>query len=125
MEVLVARSQGQRASRKQEARIAESVGGRVTSGSGNTDFATQKGDVRKQFELRIEGKTTKARSFILSLDTWQKIQYEAGAAGETPVMQIEFQGAMGMNRKLAVIDWAMFEHYLRVVRDFDKACEGD
>lgn len=104
----MARSQGQRASKKQEERVARDVGGRPTNGSGNTDFASQKGDVRKQFDLRIEAKTTSARSYTLSLDTWQKIQGEAAVAGEMPAMQVEFQGPMGMNRKLAVIDWHWF-----------------
>lgn len=104
----MARSQGQRASHRQEERVARDVGGRMTSGSGNTDFPTQKGDVRKQFQLRIEAKTTGYSTYTLKRDDWMKIQQQAAMGGEMPAMQIEFQGQLGHNKKLAVIDWAWF-----------------
>lgn len=106
----MARSQGQRASRKQEARVAQALGGRTTAGSGAVASPSQKGDVRVQGKLRVECKTTAQKSYALTRETWKKIQAEAGMFGETPVMQVEFQGQAGMNTKLAVLDWYTFEH---------------
>jgi hypothetical protein len=108
----MARSQGQRASQRQEKRLARSLGGRVTPASGATGAASAKGDVRVQGQVRAECKTTLARSYSLKLDEWRKIQHEAAVSGEMPVMQIEFQGTGGMNKKLAVIDWFSFEQLL-------------
>jgi hypothetical protein len=78
-----------------------------------------KGDVRAAGEVRAECKTTSAKSYSLKLDEWTKIQSEALGGGEVPVMQVEFQGAAGQNTKLAVIAWADFEHFRRVVRETD------
>lgn len=105
----MARSPEQRASRLQERRAAKSLGGHTTSASGATDSPSQKGDVRKQGQLRLECKTTSQRSYSLKRADWQKIVSQAGMFGEMPVMQIEFQGEGGFNTKLAVIDWNWFE----------------
>lgn len=102
----MARSFGQRASRRQEKRAAVSIGGRTTTASGSTDSPSQKGDVRRQFDVRVECKTTEKRSFGLKLSDWQKIKAQAAVAGEEPIMQVEFQGGFGQNTKLAVIDWS-------------------
>lgn len=101
------KSEGQRKSRLQENRIAEDIGGRRQKASGATDFA--KGDVRKQGEIRVEAKTTGARTFILKLSDVNKIREEALLGGaEEWAMQVEFQGQMGANRKLAIVDWNRF-----------------
>jgi len=102
----VAKSYGQRRSKLQENRIAADVGGRRQSGSGSSDFA--KGDVRKQGDLRVEAKTTSSKSYALKASEIAKINGEAAMAGEDWAMQIEFQGQMGRNRKVAVIDWQTF-----------------
>ena len=57
-------------------------------------------------ELRVEAKTTQAKSFILKLSDINKIREEAMLGGmEGWAMQVEFQGQMGVNRKVAIIDW--------------------
>lgn len=97
------RTMGQRKSRLQENRVAKDLDGRRVKASGATDF--QKGDVRAK-GVRVECKTTSTGSYRLTLVEWRKIQKEAaGGFLDEPAMQIEFQGAMGQNRKLAVIDW--------------------
>lgn len=111
----MARSFGQRASQRQERRAAASLGGRVTPASGATGSPSAKGDVRVRGEIRAECKTTSAASYSLKLAEWRKIQSEAGAFGEAPVMQIEFQGQAGRNKKLAVIDW---EHFIELKEGF-------
>lgn len=98
------RSRGQIKSKMQERRAAEDLGGRVQKGSGSSDFA--KGDVRKAGDLRLECKTTSKKSYSLKLSDIQKIQLEALKGGlEDWAMQIEFQGQLGQNKKVAVIDW--------------------
>jgi hypothetical protein len=116
----VPRSFNQRVSRRQEGRLARSLGGNVTKASGATDSPSHKGDVRVQGEIRAEAKTTSRRSYTLSIDTWNKIRNEASQFGETPVMQIEFQGQAGFNTKLAVIEWHQFEYYLAAMREMNK-----
>jgi hypothetical protein len=101
------KSLSQKKSRLQERRAAEDLGGYVQKASGATDFA--KGDVRKPGDVRVECKTTSARSFSLKLDELIKIQGEALRGGaESAVMQVEFQGAQGLNKKYAVLPWAEF-----------------
>lgn len=79
------------------------MGGRVQPGSGAPEF--YKGDVHKRGELRIECKTTGARSFILKLTEIEKIKAEALRGGmEGWAMQVEYQTVSG-NKKFAVIDW--------------------
>jgi hypothetical protein len=99
----MARTIHQRRSQNQERRTAKDLGGRVQKGSGATGFA--KGDVRAALDVRAECKTTSAKSYSLKLAEWRKIQEEAHQGGESPVMQIEFQGAAGMHTKLAVLGW--------------------
>lgn len=97
----------QKRSMLQERRIAEDVGGREQPGSGSSWSA--KGDVRKMGELRVEAKTTSAKTFILKLRDILKIRDEALSGGmEDWAMQVEFQGELGRNRKVAVIDWDRF-----------------
>jgi hypothetical protein len=91
----------------QERRTAQDLGGFAHRGSGASDFG--KSDVRKPLDIRAECKTTSAKSYSLKLSDWEKITGEATRGGlEAPVMQVEFQGAAGMNKKLAVIDWYYF-----------------
>jgi hypothetical protein len=120
----VSRSIHQRRSSTQEQRTATDLGGRAQKGSGSTDFA--KSDVRAPLDVRAECKTTSARSYTLKISDWEKIQGEALRGGlEEPVMQIEFQGPAGINKKLAIIDWHTYLHYRRVVRELDKKLAGD
>lgn len=106
------RTINQRRSDRQEASVAKDLGGKVQAGSGAPDFS--KGDVRvrdsnEKIGMRVECKTTSHKSYSLELATFRKIQAEAISGGmEIPVMQIEFQGQMGMSKKLAVLDWGTF-----------------
>lgn len=101
------RSRGQHMSRRQERSVANDIGGRVQVASGATDFA--KGDVRAMGELRIECKTTSSGSYSLKKNDITKITTEALSGGlEDWAMQIEFQGQMGIHKKVAVIDWNTF-----------------
>lgn len=101
------RTHGQKMSRRQEASVAQDVNGYVQKASGATEFA--KGDVRSKGELRVECKTTGARSYTLKVDDITKIQSEALMGGfEDWAMQVEFQGQLGQYKKVAVIDWQTF-----------------
>ena len=118
----MAKSLNQRASRKQERRAAASIFGKTTPASGALASASYKGDVRKQFEDRIECKTTVHGSYSLKLAEWQKIQAEAGAFGEAPAMQIEFRSPGGFNTKLAILPWSTYV-YLRQSEHEVGACQ--
>lgn len=74
-------------SKKQEKELATRIGGRVTLASG---ALSMKGDVRKPGVVRIEAKTTKHRSFSVTMDMIQKIEDAALPHGEIPVIVVEF-----------------------------------
>lgn len=85
---------------KQEREIAALVRGRVTPRSGAGD---QKGDVRLKGVARIECKTTKHKSFSVTLDMIEKLEMEAALAGELPVFVIEFCDEQGRKIKDMVV----------------------
>lgn len=81
-----------RRSRKQEQSLTQRVKGMQVAGSGAGDV---KGDVRRKRLLRIEAKTTKNKSFSVTLDMIHKIE-QAGAAGaELPAIVVEFTDGFG------------------------------
>lgn len=67
--------------------MALRVGGKVTPGSGNGSI---KGDVRVRGVVRIEAKTTKHKSFSVTLDMIAKIEEAALPSNEVPVLVVEF-----------------------------------
>lgn len=71
----------------QEAEVAKRTGGRTVPGSGN---GYTKGDCRKRGVVRIECKTTSARSFSVTIDMLNKLETAAAIAGEFPVLVVEF-----------------------------------
>jgi Holliday junction resolvase len=85
-----------RRSRKQEREIAERLGGRRTAASGSKD---EKGDVRVKGVVRIEAKTTKHKSFSVTLDMIRQIEDAALVSGEMPVIAIEFNDGKGKRLK--------------------------
>lgn len=71
-----------------------------------------KGDVRVTGELRLECKTTSAKTYSLKVEELDKIKTEAITGGaEDWAMQVEFQRQIGPKR-YAVIDWDTYL-YLR------------
>jgi len=76
-----------RRSRKQERELATRLGGSRTLASGSGD---EKGDVRLRGVLRIEAKTTKHKSFSVTLDMIKQIEEAALSGGEMPVIVVEF-----------------------------------
>lgn len=72
---------------KQETEIAKLVNGRKTSASGAKH---EKGDVRLKGRARIECKTTKHKSFSVTMDMVERLEEEAALAGELPFFVIEF-----------------------------------
>ena len=74
-------------SKVQERELAHRVGGRTVIASGALDV---KGDVRKKRVMRIEAKTTQAKSFSVTLDMARKIEEAALATNELPVIVVEF-----------------------------------
>lgn len=85
-------SNSHRRAPKQEKALAKRFGGAVTPASGARDV---KGDVRVKKLLRIEAKTTKNKSFSVTLDMVQKIEQAAAMSGEMPAMVIEFNDGFG------------------------------
>lgn len=87
----------------QERRAAKDIGGQVQPGSGAPEF--YKGDVRNARKLRVECKTTSAKSYYLKLHDLEKIKAEALMGGDEGwAFQVEFQGVVG-GKRFAVIDW--------------------
>lgn len=90
-----------RRSRKQERELAERLGGRRTAASGSKD---EKGDVRVKGIVRIEAKTTKNKSFSVTLDMIRQIEEAALVSGEMPVIVIEFNDSCGNRiKEVAVV----------------------
>jgi hypothetical protein len=77
---------------KQEKQLALRVGGQVTPRSG---AGAVKGDVRVRKRLRLEAKTTKNKSFSVTLEMIEKIEDAACEGGELPILVIEFIDHLG------------------------------
>lgn len=75
-------------SQKQERRGARKYGGRVNSGSGNTDGF--KNDVTTD-DLSIEFKTTSHKSYNLRLDALRTAEKEAVRVGREALFGIDFR----------------------------------
>jgi hypothetical protein len=94
-----------RRSKEQEASTALRMGGRVTKQSGGGIF--EKGDVRVKSVVRVESKTTKNKSFSVTAQIIDKIETQALASGEVPVVDVEIDNA-GTPRSVYVVpQWAL------------------
>lgn len=82
-------SASHRRSPVQEQETADRLGGRVTKASGSGLF--EKGDVRVKGLARVECKTTKNSSFSVTDKIIDKIENQALAAGEIPVIEIDIR----------------------------------
>lgn len=71
----------------QEKETAEQLGGRKIRGSGR---GWRKADVEVPNLLRVECKTTQAKSFSVTRATFQKVEDAGILEGQYPVMDIEF-----------------------------------
>lgn len=86
---------------KMEKELATRIGGKLTPGSGNKSV---KGDVRLKRVVRIEAKTTKHKSFSVTLDMIEKIEDAALPTDELPVIVIEFNDGNGRKvKEVAVV----------------------
>lgn len=78
---------------KQEKEWQKSLkGAQLTPASGAREI---KGDVRVPRLLRLEAKTTKNKSFSVTLDMVRKIEEAALMSGELPAMIVEFNDGFG------------------------------
>lgn len=93
-------------SRHQEAAVAKRIGGTTTPASGARDV---KGDVQLKRVVRIECKTTAAKSFSVTREMLHKIDGAALSSGEVPAMAIEFVNKSGKPIGSVVImpEWAL------------------
>ncbi len=97
-------------SNKQEKRVAKEVGGKTVIASGS--LWGSKGDVRADDYL-IECKTTEKPYYVLSFDTWLKIEREAIKDGlRLPVMCID---TCNGKHRLAILSHIPSEDELKVV----------
>lgn len=78
--------------KKQEKELAKRLRGALTPASGAKD---EKGDVRVRRVARVECKTTKHKSFSVTLDMIQKIEEAALSTGEMPILLVEFINTQG------------------------------
>jgi Holliday junction resolvase len=110
------RLQGQHPSVKrskvQERETAKRIGGEVTRGSGNGAF--DKGDVKKRKLVRIENKTTKAKSFSVTAEIIDKIEEQALMSGTLPVVEVEIDNAGKPRRVYVLPTWALDDLLQRV-----------
>jgi hypothetical protein len=94
-------TQSHKRSKKQEKEIAKRVGGEVTLASGAFSV---KGDVRKKRVARIEAKTTKNKSFSVTMKMIDKIEEAALACNELPIIVVELgNGDKRTMRQVAVV----------------------
>lgn len=111
-----------RASRAQEQRGAEALGGRRTPGSGNGD---RKGDVRvsgtswrdPDHQL-VEFKRTDKRQITVKADDLDKVQREALSTGRTPVFGIELDG-----KNYVLEREGDYRERLEIIRDLQQRIE--
>lgn len=96
-------SESHRQSPKQEAAAAKRLGGNVTKASGSGIF--EKGDVRITGLARVECKTTKHSSFSVTDKIIDKIENQACATGEVPVIEIDIRN--GERGVYVVPKWAL------------------
>jgi hypothetical protein len=90
---------------KQEKELADRLGGKTTRGSGS---GNEKGDVRVPRLIRIEAKTTKHKSFSVTLDTIRKIEDVGLSHGEIPAMVVEFNDKGKKLGEVAIVPiWAL------------------
>lgn len=85
-----------------EKRAAKRLGGQVTPGSGNKEYA--KGDIRKT-QFVIESKATVKASMSVKQAWLAKVQKEALDAGKDPALIIQFVDAYGNTVKSG--SWVM------------------
>jgi len=97
------RSRGQRMAKKQETRLAQERGGRITIASGSTPHNPS--DVVEK-GYRFECKATDARQFVIKEEVLRKIAGEAISRGQVPVLQIEFASS---GELYAVLRWTDFQ----------------
>ncbi len=89
-------SNSHRRAKKQEKELAKATRGKLTPASGSREV---KGDVRVKGVTRIEAKTTKNKSFSVTLDMIDKIESAAIGSAEMPVLVIEFNDGNGRKIK--------------------------
>ncbi len=85
----MARTEGQKQSRKHEDRLAKLVNGKTVSGSGAP--WSHDGDVRAD-DVLIEHKYTTKKSFAVSRQLWDKLFKEAWKIGKVPVLGLHISG---------------------------------
>jgi hypothetical protein len=77
---------------KQEKSLALRLRGLTTAASGSREV---KGDVRVRRVLRLEAKTTKNKSFSVTLEMVRKIEEAAAGGAELPAIVVEFHDGFG------------------------------
>jgi hypothetical protein len=102
------RSEGQKQSKKHEARLAKLVDGKRNAGSGA--FWSRKGDVRTD-ELLIEHKWTGKTQFTVKAVELEKIVNEAILDSRTPVFGFHLNGNNYV--MLTEDDYLELHHYLQ------------
>ncbi len=95
----------QKRAKKQERETALRLGGQRTPASGSLDI---KGDVRVTRKARIECKTTKFKSFAVTLDMVRKIEEAAIVSDELPVILVEFNSNGKPIAEIAIVpSWVL------------------
>lgn len=99
-------SNSHRRSKRQEASLAKTLGGKRTPASGS---GAVKGDVRVKGVVRIEAKTTKNASFAVTRKMIDAIETAAVGAAEMPVIIVEFHDGFGKDlQSVAIVPmWAL------------------
>ena len=98
---------------KQEKELAEEIGGRTVKGSG---CGQEKGDVRLPGVARVECKTTRNRSYGVSVDTLRKLEDAAMPSGEIPFLEVELDNQGNPTSFVVLPRWA-FETLMGEARD--------
>lgn len=84
---------------KQEAELAERLGGKIVKGSG---CGFEKGDVRVRNKILLEAKCTSNKSFSITQEILDKIEDAACGNGELPVIEVEFLREGFPSRKICI-----------------------
>lgn len=90
----------------QEKEVAERTKSRLVRGSGNQHV---KGDCRRKGVVRIECKTTAAKSFTVTLDMLDKLEAAASISSERPVLVVEFLKNGKPWRSVCIVDDSLLD----------------
>lgn len=122
----MSRTDNQKMADAHEEHVAELVGGRIPRGSGNQwrDQLDVKHDSRDPMGFAMDAKSTRKKSFSVSLKIWEKL-VEQGY-GQRPALPIRFYPEHGLKPELDLVVLTLddFAEMLETIKDLQDRAEN-